>query len=115
MQQKWSPCIVQGMRKIQRTSKENQRKKQTISESRKQTYLNVNPNISFANILKMNNANARNLDNRNNINSLNIANNSFLEDIKNSILNLSNQIINFQKQLAIQASRIDTVFSLINV
>lgn len=63
----------------------------------------VNPNISYSNILQNNT-----LQNGDNNNPIHLA----LKEFTNSMHNLSNQILNLQKQLQIQTSRIDTIFTM---
>lgn len=67
---------------------------------------NINPNVSFANVLKNNNQQTGNGISNNPIHQA-------LEEFNNSMQNLSNQIINLQKQLQIQASKIDYLFSIL--
>lgn len=53
--------------------------------------------------------NSNNVQNANNTNSIQNA----LEQLNHSMQNLSNQIINLNKQLQLQVSRIDTIFSIL--
>lgn len=60
--------------------------------------------MTFANVLKNDNIQQVHFNN-----PINLA----LEEFKNSMQNLTNQIINLQKQLQLQASRIDSIFSML--
>lgn len=107
------PASYRGCEKYKELQKKIREKRQSMSNYKKTNYLNVNSNISYANILKSNATKLNGLENYTNNNDY--SNTSFFQDIKTSLQNLSNQIINFQKQLEIQANRIDTLFSLIDV
>lgn len=87
----------------------------TNNRNNNTSYSYTNPNVSFANVLKMKGINTGAIVTENINNSNNFNNNSLLENLKHSIDALSNQIINFQKQLNTQASRIDTLFSILEV
>lgn len=109
------PASYRGCEKYKDLQKKIRVKRQSMSNNKRPSFFNVNSNISFANILKSNAMNINGFENINNNNEMGYANSSFFHDIKNSLQNLSNQITNFQKQLEIQANRIDTLFSLIDV
>ena len=70
----------------------------------------VNPNLSFANVLKGNTNNST-------LNSLhNEANtNSFFEELKNLMSTMCNQINNLEQQLQKQSARIDAIFSIVGI
>lgn len=70
---------------------------------------NVEAGLSYADKVKGNNTTS------NQLNSNHISGNSFLEEIKNIMLNLTTQVVNLQKQLQLQISRVDTLFSIIEV
>lgn len=106
------PASYRGCEKYKELQRKIREKRQTTINNKKPSYFNINPNTSYANILKSNGVNVNACENSNN-NQFGVTNNTLLEDIKNSLYSLSNQIINFQKQLEIQAKRIDTLFSLI--
>lgn len=100
------PASYRGCEKYKDLQKKIKSKRQEMTQNRGEKYMNVNSNLSFANALKINN---NNLDNSNNL-----LNNNFFTELQNSIQNLSNQILNFQKQLQMQTSRIDTLYSMFN-
>lgn len=100
------PASYKGCEKYKELQRRIKAKRLDISHNQPQTFLHTNSNLSYANIVKANN----NINVNNTNNSLN--SNSFT-DVLNSIQNLSNQILNFQKQLQMQASRIDTLYSLL--
>lgn len=70
---------------------------------------NLEPGLSYANKVKGNNTTS------NQLNANLISGNSFMEEIKNIMLNLTTQVVNLQKQLQLQISRVDTLFSIIQV
>lgn len=70
---------------------------------------NLEPGLSYANKVKLNNTTS------NQLNANLISGNSFMEEIKNIMLNLTTQVVNLQKQLQLQISRVDTLFSIIQV
>lgn len=90
--------------------------KQKISIKRKEkletkaynTSTFTNPGLSYANVIRGNNT--LNTDTNK---TDNLINNPFLQEIKNFMININNQIMNFQKQLNLQVSRIDTIFSML--
>lgn len=100
------PASYKGCEKYKELQRRIKAKRLDISHNQPQTFLHTNSNLSYANIVKANN----NINVNNTNNSLN--SNSFT-DVLNSIQNLSNQILNFQKQLQMQASRIDALYSLL--
>lgn len=71
----------------------------------------VDPNKSYANVVR---PDAQQFANNNEYNNINLLN-PILTELKNTIMNLTNQIINLEKQLHLQSRRIDTLFSVIDV
>lgn len=67
-----------------------------------------NNNVSFANIFKNGNINKE-------YNNSNIPINKLLEDLNNTIQNVATQMTNSQKQIQLQASRIDTIYSILDI
>lgn len=100
------PASYRGCEKFKNLQEKLKIRRQEMSQRGEKKYINVNSSLSFANALKGNNSNTT-------YNS-NILNNNFFTELQNSIQNLSNQIINFQKQLQIQSSRIDELYLLLN-
>lgn len=111
------PASYKGCEKYKELQKKIRAKRQMFTNNRNNntSYSYTNPNVSFANVLKMKGINTGAIVTENINNSNNFNNNSLLENLKHSIDALSNQIINFQKQLNTQASRIDTLFSILEV
>lgn len=101
------PASYKGCEKYKALQQKLRSRKQALTGRRinkpTQSY-NVNPNISFANVLKNDN-----LQNVNYTDPINLA----LEEFKKSMQNLTNQLINLQKQMHLQASRIDSIFSML--
>lgn len=99
------PASYRGCEKYKELQEKLRAKKQGLYQKRtnNQTY-NVKSNMTFANVVKTDN-----FQNVNNTNPINQA----LEEFKNSMQNLTNQIINLQKQLQLQAARIDSIFSML--
>lgn len=101
------PASYKGCEKYKELQQKLRAKKQTLHQKRTNNpTIDVNTNISYANIVKNNNS-----LNLNNNNPIQVA----LEQLNNSMQNLSNQIINLQKHLQIQTSRIDTIYSMLEV
>lgn len=99
------PASYKGCEKYKELQLKLRSKKQSLSQRRTNDSPNyITPNMSFANVLKNNNS-----GNENKINPIQQA----LMEFTNSMQNLSNQIINLQKQLQIQVSRIDTIFQML--
>lgn len=109
------PASYKGCEKYQILQQKLKTRKQMLKQNRGNkpgTY--INSNISFANIVRTNN----NLqdgkatpDNENGSSTLSC----LLKELQNTVQNVSNQIINLQKQIEVQASRIDTIYSVLNI
>lgn len=80
-------------------------KKQNLASKNNFTSTFVNPNISYANMAK------GNLDVRNQNQN---QHNSFLEEIRNTMLSLSKQMSQLQKQLDIQTARVDALCNIVD-
>lgn len=105
------PASYKGCEKYKELQEKFKAKKKIKMDYRTNN-INYLPNsgTTFANVLKGNNNPNVNISNQN----LD-TNNSFLIELKNMMLNLNNQIASLQKQIQLQATRIDTIFSMINV
>lgn len=99
------PASYRGCEMYKKLQEKLKNRQQQISQHKEQKYVKVNNNLSFANALKGNNNIA--------YNSNNVLDNNIFTELQNSIYNLSNQIINFQKQLQMQASRIDELYRIL--
>ena len=71
----------------------------------------INPNVSFSSILK----NPPNQDINNNFYQSNDTTNKFLVELKDIVSNMSKQIIEMQNQINIQASKINSIFSMVGI
>ena len=101
------PASYKGCEKYKELQQKLRAKKQTLHQRRTHNpTIDLNTNISYANTVKNNNS-----LNLNNTNPIQVA----LEQLNNSMQNLSNQIINLQKHLQIQTTRIDTIYSMLEV
>lgn len=99
------PASYKGCEKYKELQEKLRAKTQSLVQNRgNKPSMVVNPNISFADIIQNNNTPSGNTNNQIHL---------VLKELNNSMLNLSNQIINLQKQLQIQTSRIDTIFSML--
>lgn len=101
------PASYKGCPKYKELQQKLRAKKQLFSDKRnKHGPIIVNDNLSYANMVKNNYTNQ----------STNINNtiNNVLEQLNNSVQALSNQIINLNKQLQLQSSRIDTLYSMLD-
>ena len=65
----------------------------------------MSPRLSYASVAKNNTSTTK--DSSMNATSLN---QNFMEEMKQLVSNLSTQILNLQKELALQAHRIDAIF-----
>lgn len=103
------PASYKGCEKYKQLQQKLRDKKKILLEN-KTNYNNsfTNPELSYANVLS-----GKNNTNVNTMNETN--NNSFLLELKNMMINLNNQMASLQKQLNLQASRIDTIFSMVGV
>lgn len=100
------PASYRGCEKYKELQKKLQEKKQNLEQNKiNKSSMYINPNMSFANIVQTNT-----MPNGDNPNPIHIV----LKELNNTMLNLSNQIINLHKQLQIQTNRIDTIFSMLN-
>lgn len=103
------PASYKGCEKYKELQNKIKTRRQLLKQNTniKSTY--VNPNISYANTLR------QDLPTGNYpTNNVNMQNPFFIE-LKNMLTSLTNQMINIQKELQMQSSRIDTLFSLIEV
>lgn len=99
------PASYKGCEKYKELQEKLRAKTQSLVQNRgNKPSMVVNPNISFADIIQNNNTPSGNTNNQIHL---------VLKELNNSMLNLSNQIINLQKQLQIQTSRIDTICSML--
>lgn len=103
------PASYKGCEKYKDLQHKIKTRRQLLKQNNniKSTY--INPNISYANTLRQDLP-----TNSNTNNNINMQNPFFVE-LKNMLSSLSNQLINLQKQLQMQTSRIDTLFSFIEV
>lgn len=100
------PASYRGCKIYKELQEKIRAKRQALPTNKNnRSYNLVNPNLSFANVLQ--NSATQNVDSNNPINLT-------LKELNNTMSNLSNQILNLQKQLQMQASRINTLFSLIS-
>lgn len=83
------------------------KKQKLVSNNNKNASAFINPNVSYANIVRDNSA-ERSFTNQN-------ISNSFLEEIRNTMLALSNQMLQLQRQLDIQTARVDAICNLVDV
>lgn len=96
------------MQNISRPPEKMQNRKQSIRENQHNVNMYksfINKDISFSSTLKN--------DHMPQSNTQNSPNNVFLLEIKNMMSNLTNQLVNMQKQLQVQASQIDVIFSML--
>ncbi|KAI8130892.1 Nucleic-acid-binding protein from transposon X-element [Lucilia cuprina] len=109
------PASYKGCEKYKELQKRLQNKKQMMKQNRiNKPHMFLNNNISYANILKNNNNNIENNFNLDNLNKTTPIN-RILEDLKNTIQNVATQILNLQKQIELQAARIDTIYSFLEI
>lgn len=99
------PASYRGCEMYKKLQEKLKDRHQQISQRKEPKYLNVNSNLSFANVLKEND---NNVYKSNNVIDINL-----FTELQNSIYNLSNQLINFQKQMQIQTSRIDELYRIL--
>lgn len=100
------PASYRGCKIYKELQEKIRAKRQALPTNKNnRSYNLVNPNLSFANVLQ--NSATQNVDSNNPINLT-------LKELNNTMSNLSNQILYLQKQLQMQASRINTLFSLIS-
>lgn len=105
------PASYKGCEKYKELQQKLRAKKKTLTETRTKFPNSFTiPDISFSNVLRGNNDVHVNNNNSNNTN-----NNSFMFELKNMMTNLNIQMANLQKQLNLQASRIDAIFSMVGV
>lgn len=99
------PASYKGCKIYKELQEKLRAKRQVKANTPNRLFNYVNPNISFSNVLQ------NNLPQKeDNSNPIHLA----LKELNNSMNNLSNQILNLNKQLQIQTSRINTLFSIIN-
>lgn len=99
------PASYRGCEKYKEMQQRLRAKKQSLSEKRSLNKpLNITHSMSFANVLK----------NNQQITSSPNSTQQMLEQLNNTMQNLSNQLINLHKQLQLQTSRIDTIFSMLD-
>lgn len=104
-QQYGHPASFRGCEKYKEMQERLRAKKQSLAENRSPKNSQYHqPSMSFANVVKNK---PQNINNSNSINQV-------LEQLNNTMQNLANQLINLQKQLQLQTSRIDTIFSMLN-
>lgn len=85
-------------------------KRKNLTENKSiNTNVYTNPETSFANVIRGSN----NPLNKNTNTLDSSLNNTLLQEIKNFMININTQILNLQKQLNLQVSRIDTIFSIV--
>lgn len=102
------PASYKGCKIYQDLQKKMQNRKQSIRENQHNVNMYksfINKDISFSSTLKN--------DHMPQSNTQNSPNNVFLLEIKNMMSNLTNQLVNMQKQLQVQASQIDVIFSML--
>ena len=102
------PASYKECEKYKELQRRIRAKRLNFSQKQSQTIINTNTNLSYAKVAR--NSNNINVDNTNN----NLSKH-FLSDFQDSIRNLSAQILNIQRQLQIQASRIDALYSISQV
>lgn len=96
------PASYKGCEKYKILKQKLISKKKTLSEKIKFNNQSINTSQSFANIVRGSNT-------EENVN----VNNLFMQEIKNLMINMNTQITNLQKQLDLQVSRIDAIFSML--
>lgn len=107
------PASYKGCEKYKELkNKINNKRKDILVNKSYNTNVFTNPEASFAKVVKGNNSQDIN---RTNNNSDNTNTNSLLQEIKNFMININTQMVNLQKQLNLQVSRIDTIFSMLEV
>lgn len=104
------PASYKGCESYKKLKEKIKERKEALGQNRSKQFVNVNQNLSYANALKINAEKNNNFANSNNVYS-----NDFFQNLQNSIQNIANQISNFQKQLQNQASRIDVLYSLMDI
>lgn len=103
------PASYRGCEIYKKLQQKLRARRQNIVENKTNiNNINTNQTASYANVVKGNDT--LQVDNLNNTLPT-----SFMNELKSMIMNLSNQMIHLQKQLQIQTSRIDTIFSMIGV
>lgn len=102
------PASYKGCEKYKELQDNLRAKKKILVNNRTSNNFNTftNPETSFANVLRGNNVTNKPND---------TFNNTFLVELKNMMINLSSQMANLQKQINLQTSRIDTIFSMVGV
>ena len=101
------PASYKGCEVYKQLQNKFRLKKKETFEVRQNTYNNfVNPESSYANIVK---------NNENNSNNSNKSTKDFFVELKNMMIKLSSQIVNLEKKVSTQESRIDAIFSIVGV
>lgn len=104
------PASYKGCEKYKQLQQKLIAKKKLLTDNRTNNMNTfTNPETSFASALR------GNTNNNNNNNLNNQLNSSLIQELKNMMLNLNNQMASLQKQIQLQASRIDTIFSMLDV
>lgn len=103
------PASYKGCEKYKELQNKIKARRQLLKQNSKINPNFVNPNISYANTLR------RELPTDDLTNTNMNMQNPFFVELKNTLTSLTNQMINLQKQLQIQSTRIDTLFSFIDV
>lgn len=103
------PASYKGCEKYKELQTKIKARRQLLKQNTNVRSTYINPDISYANTLRQDLPTANNANN-----NINMQNQFFIE-LKNMLTSLSNQMINLQKQLQMQSSRIDTLFSIIDV
>ena len=101
------PASYKGCEKYKELQQKMRSRRQDIT----QIHSNYTPNktsnnLSFADVIKNNN-----IKNQNCFNSIH----NTLEQLNQSIQNISSQIVNLNKQLHLQVARIDTILSILDI
>lgn len=100
------PASYKGCPKYKELQLKLRAKKQLLADKRiKNSPITVNDSLTYANMVK-NQITPQSGNTNNTINSM-------LEQLNNSVKALANQLVNLNKQLQLQSSRIDTLFSII--
>ena len=106
------PASYKGCQKYKELQEKLRQRKKIFNQNK--TINNnsfINPNVSFSSILK----NPPNQDINNNFYQSNDTTNKFLVELKDIVSNMSKQIIEMQNQINIQASKINSIFSMVGI
>lgn len=105
------PASYRGCEIYKKLQQKLRDRRQKIVENKiNKNNININQTSSYADVTKGNGT--LQVENNNLNNTLPT---TFMNELKAMIMNLTNQMVNLQKQLQLQTSRIDTIFSMIGV